>query len=130
MREQNLELVMRGYELFGRGDLDGLRKEVFTPDVVWRTGGPRRFELEYKGVDALMSYFGQLFELSGGTFKAEPLHTYADDDRAVAIQHVTGTRAGKLLDTRIVLVFEVRDSKVYDVTQFAAEPSKLEEFWT
>lgn len=130
MHEENLELAKRGYQLFGKGDLDTLKKDVFGPGVIWRTEGPGPFESEYKGVDALIGYFGQLFELSDGTFKAEPLHIYADDDRAVAIQHVTGSRAGKLLDTRMVLVFEIRGGKVFEVTQFAAEPSKLEEFWS
>lgn len=130
MREQNLELATRGYELFGKADLDTMKKEIFSPDVVWRTEGFAPFETEYKGIEAVVGYFGGLFERSGGTFKAEPLHVYADDDRAVVIQHVTGTRAGKLLDTRMVLVFEIHDGRVFEVTQFGAEPSKLEAFWS
>ncbi len=130
MGEENVQLAKRGYELFGKGDLDSMKSEILSPDVIWRTEGVGPFESEYKGIDALIGYFSRLFELSGGTFKAEVLHIYADDDRAVAIQHVSGSRVGKLLDTRMVVVFEIRDGKISEVTQFAAEPSKLESFWS
>jgi hypothetical protein len=42
MRERNVEVVRRGYEAFGRGDL-GAAMELFHPDVEWhdpeRPGG-------------------------------------------------------------------------------------------
>lgn len=130
MREENLDLAKRGYMLFGKADLDTLKKEVFDADVIWRTEGVGPFESEYRGVDALLGYFGQLFDLSSGTVKAEPLHIYGDLDRAVAIQRLTASRAGKLLDTKLVLVFEIHENRVFDVTEFAAEPSELDKFWS
>ena len=130
MSEKNLEIARRAYELFGKGDLAALKEEVFAADIVWRTAGPAPFAPEYTGVDAVLGYFGQLFERSGGTFRAEPLHIYADEDRTVAIQRVTASRDDKVVDTKMVLVSEVQDGRVVEVTQFAAEASKLEEFWS
>lgn len=129
VREKNLALAARGYELFSKADLDGLRREIFTEDAIWRTAGYGRFDLEYKGVDAVMGYFTELAELTGGTFKAEPLHILADDERAVVIQRVTGTREDRLLDTLMLLVFEIRDDKVYEVTQYVPEAKTHEVFW-
>lgn len=129
MREENLTLAKRGYELFANGDFDTLRREVFSPDIVWRTAAHGAFEAEYKGVDAVLGYFTKLFELSSGTFRTEPVHILADDDRSVVIQHVSGTRDGKRLETEMINVFEVRDGKVYEVTQFVTDSSVLEAFW-
>lgn len=129
VREKNLTLTKRGYELFSKGDLDTLRDEIFAEDIIWRTPGHAVFEPEYKGVDAVMEYFTKLFDLTGGTFKVEPVHILADDERSMVLQHVTGTRAGKLLDIDLVLVFEVRDDKVYEVTEYVPQLSTLEAFW-
>ncbi len=128
MREENLSLAKRGYELFAKGDFDTIRGELFAPDIVWRTAHGA-FDAEYKGVDAVLGYFTKLFELSSGTFKSEPVHILADDERAVVIQHVSGTRNGKLLEAEMINVFEVRDGKVYEVTQFTTDSSMLEAFW-
>lgn len=129
MRDENLALIKRGYEAFGKGDFDTVRDMMSGLDAVWRTPGYGPFESEYKGPEGVIEYFTTLVKLSGGTFKSVPEAFFADDDQVVAITHNTGTREGKILDTHVIHVFHIRDGKVYEVTTYAAEPKRNEEFW-
>jgi ketosteroid isomerase-like protein len=69
------------------------------------------------------------FKLSDGTFKCEPEAFFADDDRVVVLDHVTGTRNGKTLNTYVIQVFRVGGGKVIETTTFVAEPKRHEQFW-
>ena len=128
MIEENVALIKRGYELMGKGDLDTLR-DLFTDDALWHTVHGA-FEPDYKGIDAVFGYFGELFTRSGGTLKLEPIHIVTDNERALVLQHVSATREGKLLDVTMVLVFEYRGERIYEVTEFATDTSLIETFWS
>ena len=128
MREENVALLRRGYEAFARGDLETVR-ETFSEDVVWLTPGIV-FDPEYKGVERSLEYLTRLFELSGGTFKAEPEMFLADGDHVAVVEHVTGKREGKGLDSHVVHVFWFRDGKVVEVTEYQSEPMKTQPFWS
>ena len=66
----NEDTVRRGYEAFGRGDMDTLRS-IMTPDVVQSVPGKSQVSGDHKGVDSVLGYYGTLFELTGGTLKAD-----------------------------------------------------------
>ena len=74
MSEENgLYAATRGDELFGKGDLDSSKNEIWRTDEIWRTEGVGPSTSEYMGIDALIGYFSQLFELSGSAFhRARP----------------------------------------------------------
>ena len=40
MTEENLDVIRRGYEAFGRGDINALL-ESFDDEILWVTPGPR-----------------------------------------------------------------------------------------
>jgi uncharacterized protein len=129
MREENLALIKRGYEAFGKGDFDTIREMMSGPDAVWRTPGYAPFNAEYKGFEGVIQYFTTLSKLSDGTFKSEPETFFADGDQVVCVTHSTGTRDRKMLDSHMIHLFRIRDGKVYEVTTFVAEPKRHEEFW-
>ena len=127
MREDNIALLKRGYEAFKNGDLDTIR-EMMAEDGVWRTGGYTPFKPEYKGFEAVTEYLTILVQLTDGTFKSEPISFLADDERVMVFAHVTATRLGRLLDTYCVHIYDIHDGKVFEVTEFLSEPSKMS-FW-
>jgi hypothetical protein len=129
LREENLAKTQKGYDAFAAADLDAFR-ELIASDAVWRTVGQDVFEAEYKGIDAILGYFTRLFELSGGTFKVDVTHMLADDDRSIVMQRVTATREDKTLDTHMVIVFEIRDGMVREITEYTADPAALMAFWS
>ena len=128
MREDNIALLKRGYEAFARGDLATVRA-MSAEDEVWYTTGVS-FESEHKGADSVIAYLAKLGELTNGTFRAEPEKFLADGDSVAVVEHLTGSRLGRVLDTHFIHVYDIDDGKIVRVTEYEAEPRKLEEFWS
>ena len=58
---QNVDVVRKGYEAFGRGDIDGLLEQL-DPDVEWRTPGPEDLPTagQRRGHAAVQEFFQTL----------------------------------------------------------------------
>ena len=67
MTDANEDLVRRGYQAFSEGDMETL-SSLYAPDAVHVATGNSPVSGEYRGVDAILAYYGTLFELSDGTF--------------------------------------------------------------
>ena len=125
--QENAELIRRGYEAFNSGDM-GTLQQLFTEDAVWHVGGRGRFSGDKRGREAILGYFGQLAELSGGTFRAELHDVLASEDHAVGLHTTTGQRGDKNLRVNTVIVFHMRDGKVIEAWDHATDTQTLDEF--
>ena len=65
-----VERLRRGYDNFGKGDLEAIRAD-FAPDIVWHVGGNNPLTGDYKGLDDVFALFGRFFQETGGTLKNE-----------------------------------------------------------
>jgi ketosteroid isomerase-like protein len=84
--DENVAIMRRAYEAFNTGDIQTLT-ELFDENAVWHLPGRSSFADDYQGSEAILAYFGQIAEQTGGTFRAELQHLLADDDdRVVGIQ--------------------------------------------
>jgi ketosteroid isomerase-like protein len=124
----NIALIRRGYDAFAKGDLEAIR-EIFSPDIAWHTGGRGPLSGDVMGVDAVFGFFGQLQELSGGTFRLEPHDVLADDDHVVVLANATGSRNGKSLDGHVVHVWHVSNAHATEFWGFAGDDYTFDEFW-
>ncbi|WP_251024548.1 nuclear transport factor 2 family protein [Arthrobacter sp. ISL-65] len=68
--QEDADLVRRGYEAFGAGDMDTLRS-LFEEDAVWHLGGSGGLSGDKQGRDAVLAYFGELFTRSDGTIRVD-----------------------------------------------------------
>ena len=123
----NIALVRKGYEAFASGDMDALAS-MFSDDLVWHATGRNPFSGDYKGIEETLTYFGKLVERTGGTFKAEMHTIVADDDHAVGMHHDSADRDGKHLDVNEVLIFHVRDGKVFEAWELFTDAYAYDEF--
>ena len=132
MTHPNEELVRKGYKAFGEGDMDTLGS-LYAPDAVHSVPGNNPLSGDYKGVAEILGFYGQLFELSGGTFKVELKSTKAEgDDTVVATHRGTGQRDGKTLDQDQTLTFTISDGKVTHLVDSASESAQatFDAFWS
>ena len=105
MNTENVDRMRRGYEAFGKGDLDTLR-ELFSPDIVWHTGGHNPLTGDYKGIDEVFGLFGKLFEMTNGDMKQDVHDLLANDEHGVALTHIRASRPdGRTMDMNQVAVF-------------------------
>ena len=132
MASSNEDLVRRGYEAFGAGDMATLTS-LMASDVVHEIPGNNRFTGEHKGHDELQALYGDLFSTSDGTFRAELLSIEETSPGQVVSRHRSSAqREGRQLDTEETLTFTVEDGKITRiVSSFSPEDEAAEdEFWS
>lgn len=129
MEHPNARLIRHGYEAFARGDLDALR-ELIADYAVWHEPGRSVLAGDHKGPDGILALFRQLQELSGGTFRAEPVEVLVDNERAVVIQRCTAEREGRHLDVLDAVDYEIHAGRVTEVSVFQSDTYAWDEFWS
>ncbi len=127
---ENVAIMQRAYDAFNTGDMETLN-EIFDDGIVWHLPGKSKFADDYESRDAVLGYFGQLGQETGGTFRAELQQLTADDDdRVVGIQRSTGDRNGKHLDVGNCIVFQMKDGRVTDGREHFNDLYAWDEFWS
>ena len=129
MAHPNEDLIRRGFDAFGKGDMDTLR-ELFDPDITYHLPGRSPLAGDYHGPDEVLGLFARIFELSGGTFQAELHDAVANDEHAVALFVARGQREGTTLEDRNVLVVHVRGGKFGEVWVLATDLYALDAFFS
>ena len=112
--QQNLDVVRRAYEAFGKGDIPGLLS-LFDPSITWTTPGPPDVPTAgtRKGPQAVAEFFQTL----NATFEIQRFETrefFAQGDRVVVIGDDTSRvkATGKAIEFAFVHIFTVRNGKV------------------
>jgi ketosteroid isomerase-like protein len=122
--------VREGLAAFSRGDMDALRSRYFTEDIRWHVGGRSPLAGDYEGVAQILGLFGRVFELSGGTYRAETHDVLANDEQAVVLYTSRAERAGKQLEDNDVMVIHIRDGKWTETWGYSADVYAWDEFWS
>jgi ketosteroid isomerase-like protein len=112
--QQNLEIVRRGYEAFGHGDLDTLLG-LFDDQIEWVTPGPADLPTSGRrtGKEQVAQFFGtinDLFDIQ----RFEPREMIAQGDRVIVLGEESATikATGKVLDNSWVHAFTLRNGRV------------------
>jgi uncharacterized protein len=116
----NTEIVQKGYECFGSGDIPGLL-ELFAEDITWTVPEIENapFAGSRTGTESVGNFFTQLTEAEDIT-RFEPLEFIAEGDKVVVLgeSQATVRSTGKTYQTDWVHVFHLRDGKVKEFTEF------------
>ena len=129
-RESIRDLVARYNANGDTGRFDQV-VELFAPDAVHSARGNNPIAGDYKGVDDILGFYGKLFELSDGTFRAELESTKADgDDKIVATHRHKAERGGKRLDMDQTLTFTISDGKFTYLLDEASDQAAYDAFWS
>ena len=128
--QTNAAALRKGYDAFSRGDMDALRNELFSPDIVWHQGGRNQTSGDYRGTDAVIGLFGKLFQLTDGTFRVELHDVLASDEHVVALARTTGQRAGKTIQHgEYSHVCHFRDDKLTEAWIVNVDQYEIDEFF-
>ena len=129
MTHPNEELVRKGYEAFGKGDMDTLN-DLFADDIAWHAPGRSPVSGDYRGKQEVFDVFAKVFELSGGTFNLELHDVLANDEHVVTLVTTRGERNGKTLENRGAQVFHVKDGKVTESWLHSQDQYAIDEFFS
>jgi uncharacterized protein len=129
MAHPNEELLRRGYEAFGTGDLATVMS-IFDEDIVWHSPGHGPLAGEFKGHQQVTEFFGRIFDLSGGTFRNEIHDILANDEHAVVLVRTTAQRDGKSFDAQGCHVWHLSNGKATEFWNLTVDPYAADEFWS
>jgi len=130
MANANEDLVRQGYQAFGEGDMETLRS-LFAADAVHVATGNNPLSGEYNGIDAILGYYGKLFEQSDGTFAATLATATAEgDDTVVATHRDTAQRGDKTLDQDETLTFTISGGKITRLVERHSDEAAYDAFWS
>jgi ketosteroid isomerase-like protein len=124
----NVQVMREGYAAFAKGDVDTLRR-LMTPDVRWHVPGRTSLSGTYEGVDAVLGFFGRTMELTGGSFRAEPLTMLADDHYGAAPVRITAHRGDRHLDVMAVQAMRMQDGRVVEFWDTTTDQEAMEQFF-
>src|SRR4051812_47448992 len=96
LEHPNVTLLKDGYTAFAKGDM-GLIRELLADDVVHRVPGRGPTCGEYRTPEEVLGFYVRMFDLSGGTFRAEPYSVMANDEYGAALVHTYAERPGRVL---------------------------------
>jgi len=129
MAHPNEDRLRGGYQAFQTGNMDALRNEYLTPEVVWHAPGRSPISGDFKGVDEVLGNFAKSFELTDGTFSVELHDVLANDEHGVALATVKGERNGKKLNDNYTHVVHFRDGQVAESWVHQWDQYAVDEFF-
>ena len=118
--QQNLELVRRGYEAFGRGDIKALL-DLLADDIEWTSPGPP--ELPTAGTRRGLQQVSEFFQAVDEVFEIqqfEPTTFVAQGDRVVVLGKDTARikATGKVISDDWAHAFTVRNGKIARMQEY------------
>ena len=130
MTHPNEEIVRKGYKAFSEGDMVTLRS-LFATDAIHSAPGNNPLAADYKGIDEILGYYGQLAERSDGTFKVE-LQTVTPKgaDTVVTTHRGTAKRSGKTLAQDDTLTFTIFGGKITQIVEKHSDQAAYDTFWS
>ena len=119
--DKYMALARRGYQAFNSGDLDTLRS-ILSHDVVQHVPGHSQLAGAYKGIDAVLGYYGKLAELTDGHFRADLIDVCGDGQGHVTSVHqITATRSGVTRVSRGTIMFSFLGDRATDLMEMHAD---------
>jgi uncharacterized protein len=129
MTEQQIIDRMRdAYTAFGKGDLDTLQ-EIWSPELRWIVPGSSPLAGTYEGAPAVLGFLGQILELTGGTFRAEPQTFCAGGDVGVAVVRLTGQRGDRTLDVVNAQISRFAGDRVVEFHDTSIDVEAMDRFF-
>jgi ketosteroid isomerase-like protein len=130
MADSNEDVVRQGYDAFGAGDMERL-SSLMTPDVVHSVPGNNPITGDYKGIDEVLGYYGNIFELTGGNFSADLKSVKAEGDNKVISTHTNKAARpdGRTLDSDTNLEFTIENGKITRIDEKPGDQAAEDAFW-
>ncbi|MFD0685466.1 nuclear transport factor 2 family protein [Actinomadura fibrosa] len=129
LEHPNVTLLRDGYTAFAKGDMDLIR-DLLAPDVVHLVPGRGPLCGVYRTAAEVLGFYVNLFELSGGTFRAEPYSLMANEEYGAALVQTYAERPGRVLDARSVDLFRFRDGRITEIRTLAEDQYAEDSFWS
>jgi uncharacterized protein len=124
----NAALLRQGYAAFADGDLDTVRS-LLAEDIIWHNGGANQLAGEYTGREEVVDLFGQLMQVTGGTFRLDVHDILANDMHGIVLVTVHAEREGRRLDMNEVHIWHLEQGQAEEFWSFAEDVAEMDAFF-
>lgn len=128
MTHPNADLMRKGYEAFGKGDMEVVNA-LFDDGITFHLGGKNQLTGDYKGKDAVFDFFSKLITITEGSFQQEIHDVLANDEHAIVMTRATARRGEKVLEDRNVDVWHVKNGKAMECWFFPEDQYAADAFY-
>ena len=128
IEHENVTLIREGFAAFAKGDMQTL-SEIFAPRADWHIAPCGVLAGHYRGRAAVLAFFEQLQRETGGTFRSVPHRFLAEKNQVVVPITISGSRKGRSLNEKGVLIFTTREGAVHHVEDYSLDYPSAEAFW-
>ncbi|HET7310086.1 MAG TPA: nuclear transport factor 2 family protein, partial [Mycobacteriales bacterium] len=119
--DRYLALVRKGYAAFNSGDVQTL-VSLLSHDVIQHVPGASALAGDYKGIEAVLGYYSEIGQMTGGTFKAHLIDVHGDGHGHVTAIHQTeATRNGETRVSRGSILFTFLGDKATDLLELRSD---------
>jgi ketosteroid isomerase-like protein len=126
MVQRNAQLLQTAYDAFSRGDLEPLLGAL-TDDISWHDSTLGPLAGTYTGKDQVLSLFGRMMTVYGGTLRLEVVDIFANDDRGVVLTREAGTTGGASATWTGVHLWSFRHGRCAQLVTYA--DAEYQRFW-
>ncbi|MFJ3924228.1 nuclear transport factor 2 family protein [Streptomyces sp. NPDC090022] len=122
-------LIRRGYEAFGKGDMETLAS-MMTADVIHHVPGSNQFSGHHKGREACLDLYRRWAEETMNTMRVELLSVLVDGRGHAMSHHITrADRGDRGIEIGGGLFFTIVGGKITDIDQCTADIQEEDIFW-
>jgi ketosteroid isomerase-like protein len=122
------ELIKDHVEKLAQGDLDGAIS-MYSEDAVLHYPGQGPLARDYRGRDEIKSFFAQVGELTGGTFRASYDALFSDQDHAAALASLSAEREGERHEWKAMELMRIEDGMIAEHQIFEDDQYALDRWW-
>jgi ketosteroid isomerase-like protein len=125
----NTDLVAKMYQYVHEGNMDGIRSEVFHPNMSWTMPGHHPLSGRMEGVDAVLSFFGALFQAG---INVTDLQLGQLGDGTVIENHLGhGSINGEEFLFPTCTTYRLKDGKIHEVRVHTGDQHTVDRYmWT
>ena len=125
----NSARIREALDAYARRDFADMR-EYLAEDIVWHVAGNHRFSGDYRGRKAVLEYFKQAQEVTGGTLSLEVDEVLADDHFGAVALKAVGQRGDRRLSVTLAEAFRFDDQGRWaEFWAVADDQAAVDDFW-
>ncbi|MFG2296909.1 nuclear transport factor 2 family protein [Streptomyces sp. NPDC048603] len=122
-------LVRRGYEAFGKGDMETMAT-LMTADVIHHVPGTHPLSGHHKGREAVLDLYRRMGEETKGTMRVELERVMADGrGHAIAVHKWHADRGDRGIEMHGGLFFTIVGGKITDIDECSEDIDAENDFW-
>lgn len=127
--DRNVDLLGRAYESLGKSDVAGALA-LYDDSIVFHVPGTSLLAGDHGGKAAVGAMLRSFKELSGGTFKLQPIQILANEEYGAVVAQASASRDGRSITDQPVQIYRFQDGEPVEGWLYPQDQRAFDEFWS